>query len=68
MNDIPMNQCSICGNMFPDFGAGEPDDLIEAEFTDNLYCESCLTSDKAIKIEEKARKKNLKFFSKGVST
>jgi hypothetical protein len=66
MNDIPQNQCSICGRTFPDVGAGEPDDLIEGEFTENPYCENCLMSTKAIKIEEKKRKQNLKFFSEAL--
>jgi len=65
LNDIPENQCSICGKTFPDVGAGEPNDLIEGEFTDNLYCESCERSEEVMKIEEKQRIKNLKFFSRG---
>ena len=65
MNDIPMDQCSICENMFPDVGAGRKDDLVEGEFTDNLYCKKCERSKKAIRIEERHRKENLKFFSRG---
>ena len=65
MKDIPENQCSICGRTFPDVGAGEPDDLIEGEFSDNLYCESCETSEEAMKIEEEKRQENIEFFSTG---